>query len=143
MKKTRKARMPRPPDVAARVGNNPEPEAKETFQNLVLFITTGRYIDQASANLFGPRPKTGFSASTPLVTDIVALREGLTSVLAIERRLGIKSPIKPADIKKRSDKMATTKVTKGKCFFSPPSSNLSANGLTPSSLLLCKIREIL
>jgi len=124
-KKRIQARIPKIPVVAVKVVNSPEPESKEVFQNWVLFTTAGLYIDQASANLFGPRPKTGCLKVTPLVMDIVAEREGPTSVFDNCNLLGIKFPTKDPEIKNNIAIIMTIKEVNGKCFLScSPSSFL-------------------
>ena len=123
MKKTRKARMPSPPLVATRVGNNPKPEVKGKSQNssplnVSVFIETGLYIAQASLNLFGPTPNKGCFESTSLVISMVASKLGLSSVFDILRRSGITLPKKLDDIKKNKDIITTIKEMKGKFLFS-------------------------
>ena len=112
--------------MAVKVGNNPEPELKETSQKsfpfILVFRARGLCIAQASPNLFGPIPKIGSFASTPLVIDKVVPKRGLTSVLAICKRFGIIPLINFPDIKNNKDIVTTTKEIRGKFFFSISSS---------------------
>src|SRR3989338_11461796 len=100
-KKASQARIPRDPVVATRLGNNPEPELKETSQNLVVLIASDLCIAQASKNLLGPRPKTGSSFRTDFATIIVASNEGLTSLFDSPSLVGRKPPINCPEIKKK------------------------------------------
>ena len=125
IKKISQARIPRYPVVEARVGNNPEPELKKTSQKTVLLTEVGLYIAQATTNLFGPIPKIGSLARTDLVTDIVAPKDGLTSVFDNPRCRGKISPIKAPDIKNRRVIITMIKEKAGKwIFFSSPSFSL-------------------